>query len=255
MKTSLRKNSRPAGFTLVEVLISLAIVTLVMSMALSTFLYGLRMMYKDNQRLITNTNLRYFMAQVAKTTLDSTEFYIYPSFETLDGSMDSIADLTTATTDSYGLDLYHGDCLVLVTRTSLEEESNIREVSIYYRTVTDPTKEGQIRYYSVYFADEKPDPDPSKAIYGTTKSLDEILNGIDLKSKPTLTGSKALANRALGRPIEGQAGKRYPIFCSKSPSISTENDSVSINAEVINGTTRNNLLSSSSFNYTISPRR
>lgn len=255
MKTQTNRQSRQAGFTLVEVLISLAIVTMVMSMALSTFLYGLRMMYKDNQRLATNTNLRYFMAQVAKNTLDATEFYIYPSFETLDGDVDSIADLTTAVTDSYGLDLYHGDCLALVTRTSIEQESNIREVTLYYRTVTDPTKEGQIRYYSIYFDDEKPDPDPTKAIYGTTKSLDEILSAIKLKDAPAIKGSQMLAARALGRPITGNKDKRYPIFCSKSPSISTENDSVSINAEVINGTTANNLLSSSSFNYTISPRR
>ena len=79
MKTFPHKKSAQAGFTLVEVLISLSIVTMVMAMALSTFLYGLRMMYKDNQRLATNTNLRYFMAQVAKATLDASEFYIYPN--------------------------------------------------------------------------------------------------------------------------------------------------------------------------------
>jgi len=33
------------------------------------------------------------------------------------------------------------------------------------------------------------------------------------------------------------------------------NDSVSINIEGINGSTVNNLLSSTSFNYTISPRK
>jgi prepilin-type N-terminal cleavage/methylation domain-containing protein len=107
MKTSLSKNNRRAGFTLVEVLISLTIVTMVMAMALSTFLYGLRMMYKDNQRLATNTNLRYFMAQVAKATLDASEFYIFPTYASLDGSVDSVGDLTTAVTDSYGLELYH----------------------------------------------------------------------------------------------------------------------------------------------------
>lgn len=245
MKTKTAKNHHQAAFTLVEVLISLSIVTMVMAMALSTFLYGLRMMYKDNQRLATNTNLRYFMAQVAKATLDASEFYIYPNYETLDGDVDSIGDLTTAVTDSYGLDLYHGDCLVLVTRTSLEEESNIRQISVYYRTVNDSTKEGGLRYI------EGKDYGTS----GTTDSLDKLLNDINLKSSPDYSGSKLLSARTLGRPIEGQAGKRYPVFSSKAPCITTENDSVSINAEVINGTTVNNLLSSSSFNYTISPRR
>jgi hypothetical protein len=37
--------------------------------------------------------------------------------------------------------------------------------------------------------------------------------------------------------------------------VTPTNDSVSINVEIINGTTANSMLSSSSFNYTISPRR
>lgn len=246
MKASRSNNkAQNAGFTLVEVLISLAIVTMVMAMALSTFLYGLRMMYKDNQRLATNTILRYFMAQVAKATLDASEFYIYPDYQTLDGDVDSTADLTTATTDSYGLDLYHGDCLVLVTRTSLDADSNIRQVSIYYRTSADPNQEGAIRYYK----------GPDYGATGTTDTLDEVLSAIDLKSTPVYPGSKELAARALGRPKKDNLSQRYPIFCSKAALIATENENFSINAEVVNGTTENNLLSSSSFNYTVSPRR
>ena len=245
MKTTHPKNNPRAGFTLVEVIISLTIVTMVMAMAMSTFLYGLRMMYKDNQRLATNTNLRYFMAQVAKATLDASEFYIFPNYASLDGSVDSVADLTTATTDSYGLELYHGDCLVLVTRTSLDNDSNVRQISIYYRTTTDPNKEGEIRYY------EGQDYGAS----GTTTPLDTLLNGIKLKTNPAYPGTRVLSPRTLGRPKDVSKVNRYPIFCSKAPAISTENESVSINAEVINGTTANNLLSSSSFNYTISPRR
>jgi len=245
MKTRPNHKSRHAGFTLVEVMISMTVVTMVMAMCMSTFLYGLRMMYKDNQRLATNTNLRYFMAQVSKATLDASEFYIYPSYETLDGSIDSEAELTPAKTDSYGLELYHGDCLVLVTRTSLDEGSAIRQVSVYYRTTSDPNKEGAIRYY------EGKDYGAS----GTTSTLDALLNQINLKSKPEFPGSRQVAARTLGRPKKEDSKERYPIFCSKAPSISTENDSVSINTEVINGTNANNLLSSSSFNYTIPPRR
>lgn len=245
MKTISRQKPDQAAFTLVEVLISLSIVTMIMGMAMTTFLHGIRMMYKDNQRLATNTNLRYFMAQVAKATLDASEFYIYPNYLTLDGAVDSIGDLTTAVTDSYGLELYHGDCLVLVTRTSLDQDSNIRQVSVYYRTTSDPTKEGALRYF------EGKDYGES----GTTDSLDDLLNEINLKEKAEYPGSKLLSARTLGRPIAGKTSERYPIFCSKTPFIETENDSVSINAEVINGSTVNNLLSSSSFNYTISPRR
>lgn len=234
-----------SAYTLVEVMISVTVLSILMGMTLSTFLFGLRMMYKDNERLETNTTLQYFMAQVAKQTLDASEFYIFPNYATLDGTVDSANDLTTATTDSYGVDLYHGDCLVLVTRTTLDEGSNIRKFCIYYRTTDDPDSEGAIRYY------EGKDYGTS----GTTDTLDELLADVDLKDHPEISGSTQIAARCLGRPKSDGSGDRFPIFCSKAPTVSSENESVSINAEVINGSDVNNLLSSSSFNFTISPRR
>ena len=63
MKTSFLRPRRSTGFTLVEVMISMTIVSMVMAMCMSTFLFGLRAMYKDTQRLATNANLRSFMAQ------------------------------------------------------------------------------------------------------------------------------------------------------------------------------------------------
>ena len=53
----------------------------------------------------------------------------------------------------------------------------------------------------------------------------------------------------------GTTNNFYPIFSSEAPTITASNESFSINVEFINGTTVNNLLSSSSFNYTVSPRR
>jgi prepilin-type N-terminal cleavage/methylation domain-containing protein len=243
MKTHSPTPPTRAGFTLVEVMISLTIVVLVMALTLSTFLFGIRMMYKNNERLATNTTLRYFMAQMSKATLDASEFYIYPSYATLDGTVNSMGDLTTSMTDSYGLDLYHGDCLVLVTRTSLEDGANIRRITIYYRTTADPDKEGAIRYY------EGKDYGTS----GTTDTLDTLLSAINLKAAPNYPGSKLLAARTYGRAKAD--GHRYPIFSSKAPVLGTENESVAVNVEVVNGSDINNLLSSSSFNYTISPRR
>jgi prepilin-type N-terminal cleavage/methylation domain-containing protein len=250
MKPSSRPASRrqTAGFTLVEVLISMTIVSMVMAMALSTFLFGLRMMYKDTQRLATNATLRYFMAQTSKATLDASEFYIYPNYESINSATNSLADLTTATSDYYDIDLYHGDCLVLVTRTSLENNSNIRQICIYYRSTTDPNKEASIRYYE----------GKDYGTAGTTDTLDTLLRAVNLKADPNRSGSIQIAARVIGRPITGDTHNpqwRYPIFSSKAPTITTENESVAINAEVINGTTINNMLSSSSFNYTISPRR
>ena len=63
MKTRLpTSRASTRAFTLVEVLISMTVVTMVMTMALSTFLFCLRTMYKDIQRLATNASLRSFMA-------------------------------------------------------------------------------------------------------------------------------------------------------------------------------------------------
>src|SRR5690606_32875221 len=116
-----------AGFTLAEVMISMTIVTLTIGLTMSTFLFGLRTMYKDTQRLATNANLRYFVSHVSKETLDASEFYIFDNYRRLDGSVDLEDDVTAVTTTSAGIDIYHGDCLVLVTRVSLEDAAPIRQ--------------------------------------------------------------------------------------------------------------------------------
>jgi len=86
------------------------------------------------------------------------------------------------------------------------------------------------------------------------------LNAINLNSNPTPTGYKKINLRTKGRvvpsPYTGYtAGDLYPIFSTESPNSTATDGYISINVEFINGTTANNLLSSSSFNYTISPRR
>lgn len=239
--------SRHGGFTLVEIIVSMTIVTLVLALAMSTFMFGLRTMYKDTQRLATNASLRSFMAQISKETLDSSEFYIFPSYQSLDGSVSLTADVAPLTTDTYGTDVAHGDCLVLVTRTTIETNSNVRQVRIYYRVVTvgNRNNDAPIRYYET-------------ADWGTTgntsQSLNQILNGINLSSNPSLTGSRQLTERAKGRRV-GATANFYPIFSSEDPITTPTNSNVSINVEFITGVTALNMLSSSSFNYTISPRR
>ena len=97
MKTVLRQSRRFSGFTLVEVMISMTIVTMVMAMCLSTFLFGLRAMYKDSQRLATNASLRSFMAQISKETLDASYFYVFPYYTRLDGNIDLTVDPASTT--------------------------------------------------------------------------------------------------------------------------------------------------------------
>jgi Tfp pilus assembly protein PilW len=114
------KNSRPtfrsgaAGFTVVEIMVSMTITFMVIGAAMSTFLFGLRTMYKDSQRLTSNASLRSFMAQISNETLDASYFYLFPYYTSLDGSVNLTSDPATLAPDS-GEFTAHGDCLVLVT--------------------------------------------------------------------------------------------------------------------------------------------
>lgn len=260
------KTARPriAAFTLVEVMVSLTVVSLVMGMCLSTFLFGLRTMYKDTQRLATNASLRSFMAQISKETLDSSYFYVFPYYKSLDGSVNlttdpsSMAQIEDAADNDYDKWVAHGDCLVLVTRTSTYRTTDIRQIRVYYRLTTNQaTRNGEaaLRYYETADWGEG----TSGASNGHTNLATE-LNAINLNSSPLISGSRAISTRTVGRkvpaPYTGYAsGDRYPVFCTESPDSTPTNGFISINLEFINGSTTNNLLSSSSFNYTISPRR
>ena len=240
-----RGRQAPAAFTLTEIMISMTVVGLVFAGTMSTFLFGYRMMYRDSQRLATNASLRYFVAQVSKETLDASEFYIFRNYRALDGSVDLTDDVTDYVTTAYGLDIYHGDCLVLVTRINLDATSHVRQFRIYYRVATDPGVEAPIRYYESQDYGED----------GTATSLTTLLNQINLRNNPTTTPSRVLADRSRGRASDSDASTIYPVFSSEFPTLTKTNENVSINVEIINGSAVNHLLSSSSFNYTISPRR
>lgn len=235
-----------AGFTLVEVMISMTIAVLAMGMALSTFLFGLRMMYKDNVRLETNASLRAFMAQISKETLDSSEFYLFPSYQSLDGAVDLVADVAPLAEDPFGAAIAHGDCVVLVTRTAVTSDAKVRKFRIYYRVVAVANRndEATIRFYA----------SPDWGAAGNNSPLTTLLDAVNLNATPELAGSTLVVDRAKGRRV-GATANFYPIFSSEGPTVSATNESFSINVEFINGSTTNNLLSSSSFNYTVSPRR
>ncbi len=237
---------RQAGFTLVEVMISMSIGVMTIGLTLGTFIYGLRMMYKDSIRLQTNSGLRYFMAQMSKETLDSSEFYVFPSYASLDGSVNLTSDVASLQTDAYGSSIAHGDCVVLVTRTAVTAGAAVRQFRIYYRiaTVANRNNEAPLRYF------ESGDYGQSS----TQTDLAALLNAVNLNGNPTPAGSRQVSPRTKGRRI-GTTANFYPIFCSEAPMITATNESFSINVEFVNGTTANNMISSSSFNYTISPRR
>jgi type II secretory pathway pseudopilin PulG len=256
--------ARAAGFTIVEVMISMTIVVSVLGMAMSSFVFSLRAMYKDTQRLATNASLRSFMAQVSKETLDASYFYLFPYYTAIDTSVDLTTDVApmtqieNAADDDYDKWVAHGDCLVLVTKTSKFRTTDIRQIRIYYRVITNQTgrnNEAALRYYETADWGEG----TSSTSNGHTSVAAE-LNSINLNGNPSRSGSKQISPRTKGRTVPSpytpySAGDLYPMFSSESPDSTTTNGFVAINVEFINGGTVNNLLSSSSFNYTISPRR
>jgi prepilin-type N-terminal cleavage/methylation domain-containing protein len=272
MKTTRHSSSRPgrqAGFTLVEILISMTILVLVMALTLACYMFCLRMMYKDTQRLITNASLRSFLAQISKETLDASTFYLFPYYTKLDGSVDPAADIVLATgpeIDATGTDydkwVTHGDCLVLVTKTDTSTPVKIRQIRIYYRITTSQATvnaEAPIWYYETADWGE----DNAGTGYTNTHLFSNLateLNAINLNLNPKPTGARQINPRSKGRKVPSPytgytAGDLYPIFSTESPDVNPSNGFVSINVEFINGTTNSNMLSSSSFNYTISPRR
>lgn len=251
MKTiSPARQRRQSGFSLVEAMVTTTIVGMAMAGCVTTFIFCLKIMYRDGVRLQTNAALRYFTAQMAKETVDASEFYLLPDYTKLDGNIDIDAsdgssDLVTPVDDGNGTMLASGDCIVLVTRTSLDTGANVRQIRIYYRVVTaaNVNNTAPIRYYEVDYGTS-----------GSASSLTTLLNTINLNTTPSITGSRQITATAKGRRI-GTTNNFYPIFCSEGPVVTATNESFSINVEFINGNSTINMLSSSSFNYTVSPRR
>jgi hypothetical protein len=254
-----------------------------MAMVLSSFVMMSRTMYKDNQRLATNASLRSFMAQISKETLDASCFYLFLNYSKLDGSVDLVADPVPLnqnadfSDNAYDKWVAHGDCLVLVTKTSVHRTSDIRRIRIYYRrakTQAECNADAPLRFYDTgdwgegTAADDNDHPFSDLATYLSAINLNSSTAGASYTSSGTaynpaatdFAGSKLLTLRTRGRAVPSPytpyaAGDLFPIFSAESGTATASGGFISINVEFINGTTSNNLLSSSSFNYTISPRR
>lgn len=251
MKTRpLSRRSRAGGYTLSEILITTTILGMVTAGTLAVFIMGMRSMYRDIERLSTDSTLRRLTLHVAKETIDSTEFYVFPTYESLDGSVNLVTDISPldpAEPDEGETQLASGDCLVLVTRVSIDTTSNVRQFRIYYRPVKVAGATGALRYYE--------SPLYGLENTGTATALTTLLNAVNLKTTPAFAGSREIAATTRGKPDPDNAGTFLPIFSTEATVPTATNESVSLNIEVINGSSSLNLLSSSSFNYTISPRR
>jgi len=241
------RRSSGAGFTLIEVMMSTMIVGLVMGLSLNAYINGMKIMYKDSQRLATNATLREFIAHMAAKTLDATNFYVFPNYQSFDGSVNLSTDPTTLATDACGTYIANGDCLLLVSLTDqTNAASNIQEFCIYYRVTTSTETQAPIWFY------DSGDFGPG----GTSTPLATLLNAVNLKTNPYPAGAQMIVPNALGRLMTTPAPPtyHYPIFMAEAPNSQALNAAVSINVNIINGSSADNILSSSSFNYTVSPR-
>ncbi len=236
---------RPGGFTLVEVMVTMAIAMLGMGLAMSTFMTSFRTMYRDGQRLATNANLRYVVSHLSQETLDATEFYLFPDYRKLDGSVDLVGDLPAPEEDDYGMPIRHGDCLVLVTRVTIDATAKVRQFRIYYRDGANPSLTSGLRFYKSI----------DYGASGTVTTLAALLNAVNLNANPAISGSRLIAATTRGRPRPNSPTTFYPIFSGDAASATTNNEPIAINVEVITGSTVTNQRSSSSFNYTVSPRK
>ena len=245
---SIRSRDCRAGFTLTEILIAGTIALLVTAATLGTFLSGLRMMYRNSQRLETNASLRYLLGHITTNSMDSTEFLLLPNYSSLNGAVNlgvtwPGSSLAQPAADTFDSDLAQGDCLVLIKRLTLDPSSKIQRLRIYYRSSADTSTQAPILFFERNFGAS-----------GTSDSPETILNSISLPTTPT-GGVRQLVTRAIGRR-DPSTSTFLPIFSAETPSGTTPSfSSVALNLEVINGTTANNMLSSSSFNYVISPRK
>src|ERR1035437_8391156 len=147
MKSYRSPHRTSIAFTLVEVMIAASISLLVVTSTLSVFLFALKTMYKDSQRLTTDSSLRQFLAHVSKKSFDSTEFYLFQNYASLDTTVNLTTDTVAPVNDAYGSQLATGDCLVLISRIDTSSTSNIHWLRVYYRVTTSTGTQAPVRYY------------------------------------------------------------------------------------------------------------
>ena len=136
--TALTSPGRPrsrAAYTLVEMLIAMAVFGLVMAGVLSFFLQGLDMFHFDVGKLRVNRDIRAFTSELSDNATYSNYFRIYRSF----------TDRAVAQLDGRS-----GDFLVLA-YVDPDDTERIERLVGYYRA-PDATGEGPVRKFDLSFS-------------------------------------------------------------------------------------------------------
>lgn len=138
-KTKSRHHTR--GFTLVEIIVTIALMSLVTVGVLRFTIQALNVYYYESGRLLVNKDIRTFTNELANNSVASNFFRIYPDFQSR----------TTAVTDGNS-----GEFLVLVfVATAASGVTTTTRLIGYYRdpaTPSDPTSLGPVRKMDVTIA-------------------------------------------------------------------------------------------------------
>ena len=223
---SLRASS---GFTLVEVLVTTALLGLLGVGVFAMFMQSLNLYHFDAAKLRVNRDIRTFTSEMTDNATYANYYMVFPDFETRSSSEtyeDAEGDQQSRTIDASVNHGESGDMLVLV-YTDVDAPSKINRLVGYYRDADDEDTEGPVRTFDITIS-----PSSSAPIW-------TLLPGVGTRSDwpEVIEISKGLAN-----------GKLFYNFRDRS---------VMVKGQIIHrggiGKTRYER-ATNTYNFTVSPR-
>lgn len=216
---SISRRAHRKGFSLPEVLIALALVSLVVIGTYMLALASHRTMFIGTQKLRINRDIRTFTNEMTNEARNANHFYIYPSFAS--GSRDSASDRQRRGKT--------GDLLVLIYQEpfpNLEDPEHITRIVGYFRS-DDGTGEGPVRKFVVNY---------TPATYPDARStpIESLIPAESLASdfEQVVELSRGLANNQLFYNYEER--------------------SIMVKGEIIHGSEYKRI--TDTYNFTVSPR-
>lgn len=216
---------RGKGYTLVEIIIALSLLTVLMAGVMGFSTESVRSLFVNEQKNMINRDIRKLTSQMSNDARQANYFIIYPSFETKD--RDSAADRRTE-----GL---AGDFMILVYQgaPTIQQSANgyvmgpipVERIVGYYRSANpnDPNSLGPVRRFDI-------------AITGANrfKPIEELLPSVDAASshRMVLELSQGLA--------DGKLFYNYRGHC------------IMVNGKIVHGVSAKRV--TDTYNFTISPR-
>jgi prepilin-type N-terminal cleavage/methylation domain-containing protein len=141
---------RRAGMTLVEIMITSAIMGILSIVLMKGFISGLNIYYYETGKILINKDIRKFTSEMTENATYSNFFIIYPSYTSLTRTSPTLVNpadpdqgYTTAISSNQVADGQSGDCLVLAYKDPTNDRL-ISRLMIYFRS-PDATGVGPVR--------------------------------------------------------------------------------------------------------------